>query len=92
MPSASSIQASGPRLARYFRVANAAVSPTPSAYLGVRQNSVSRLSSYLYLVPPLTAIEAYLLFNERLSLAAIGGMALVAVGVALVVVRRTAQA
>jgi len=57
----------------------------------IRQNSVSRLSSYLYLVPPLTAIEAYLLFDERLSVAAIGGMALVAVGVALVVVRRTAQ-
>jgi len=57
----------------------------------IRQNSVSRLSSYLYLVPPLTAIEAYLLFGERLSPAAVGGMALVAVGVALVVVRRTAQ-
>jgi drug/metabolite transporter (DMT)-like permease len=57
----------------------------------IRQNSVSRLSSYLYLVPPLTAIEAYLLFDERLSLAAIGGMALVVVGVALVVIRRTAQ-
>jgi drug/metabolite transporter (DMT)-like permease len=56
----------------------------------IRQNSVSRLSSYLYLVPPLTAIEAYLLFDERLSLAAIGGMALVAIGVALVVLRRTA--
>jgi drug/metabolite transporter (DMT)-like permease len=55
----------------------------------IRQNSVSRLSSYLYLVPPLTAIEAYLLFDERLSMAAIGGMALVAVGVALVVLRRT---
>jgi drug/metabolite transporter (DMT)-like permease len=55
----------------------------------IRQNSVSRLSSYLYLVPPLTAIEAYLIFDERLSLAAIGGMALVAVGVALVVLRRT---
>jgi drug/metabolite transporter (DMT)-like permease len=37
----------------------------------------------------LTAIEAYLIFDERLSLAAIGGMALVAVGVALVVLRRT---
>jgi drug/metabolite transporter (DMT)-like permease len=55
----------------------------------IRQNSVSRLSSYLYLVPPLTAIEAYLIFGERLSLAAIGGMALVAIGVALVVLRRS---
>lgn len=55
----------------------------------IRQNSVSRLSSYLYLVPPLTAIEAYLLFDERLSAEAIGGMALVAAGVALVVVKRS---
>ena len=38
----------------------------------------------------LTAIEAYLLFDERLSLAAIGGMALVVAGVALVVVKRGA--
>ncbi len=58
----------------------------------IRQNSVSRLSSYLYLVPPLTAVEAYLLFDERLSLAAIGGMAMVVIGVALVVVRRGRQA
>ena len=57
----------------------------------IRQNSVSRLSSYLYLVPPLTAIEAYLLFDERLSVAAIGGMALVVLGVALVVVKRGAR-
>jgi drug/metabolite transporter (DMT)-like permease len=58
----------------------------------IRQSSVSRLSSYLYLVPPLTAVEAYFMFDERLSLAAIGGMALVVIGVALVVIRRTAQA
>jgi drug/metabolite transporter (DMT)-like permease len=56
----------------------------------IRQSSVSRLSSYLYLVPPLTAIEAYLLFDERLSLAALGGMAMVVAGVALVVVKRGA--
>lgn len=56
----------------------------------IRQNSVSRLSSYLYLVPPLTAIEAYFMFDERLSLISMGGMVLVVAGVALVVIRRSA--
>jgi drug/metabolite transporter (DMT)-like permease len=54
----------------------------------IQRSSVSRLTSYFYLVPPLTAVEAWLLFNERLGWAAVGGMALVAVGVAMVVVRR----
>jgi len=51
----------------------------------IRQHSVSRLSSYLYLVPPLTAIEAYFFFDEQITLAMIAGMAVVAVGVVLVV-------
>jgi drug/metabolite transporter (DMT)-like permease len=54
----------------------------------IRRSSVSRVSSYLYLVPPLTALEAYLLFDERLTALALVGMAAVAVGVALVVVTR----
>jgi drug/metabolite transporter (DMT)-like permease len=53
----------------------------------IKRNSVSRLTSYFYLVPPLTALEAWLLFDERLSAGAIGGMALTAIGVALVVRR-----
>ena len=34
----------------------------------IRQHAVSRVASLLYLVPPATALEAYLLFGERLAL------------------------
>jgi drug/metabolite transporter (DMT)-like permease len=54
----------------------------------IRQNSVSRVSSFLYLVPPLTAIEAYFMFDETLSLLALAGMGVVVVGVYLVVRQR----
>ena len=56
--------------------------------LMIRQSSVSRVSSYLYLVPPLTAVEAYVLFGERLNGLALLGMVAVVAGVALVVVTR----
>lgn len=58
--------------------------------LMIRRSSVSRVSTYLYLVPPLTAIEAYVLFDERLTGLALVGMAAVVAGVALVVVTRGA--
>jgi drug/metabolite transporter (DMT)-like permease len=51
----------------------------------IRQHSVSRLSSYLYLVPPLTALEAYVMFHERLSVSMLVGMLIVAAGIVLVV-------
>jgi drug/metabolite transporter (DMT)-like permease len=51
----------------------------------IRQNSASRLSCLFYLVPPLTALEAFVLFNERLGVVALGGMLLVVIGVILVV-------
>jgi drug/metabolite transporter (DMT)-like permease len=51
----------------------------------IRQNSASRLSSLFYLVPPLTALEAFVLFNERLGVVALAGMVLVVIGVVLVV-------
>jgi drug/metabolite transporter (DMT)-like permease len=54
----------------------------------IRQNAASRVASLFYLVPPLTAIEAYLLFNERLGVLALAGMALAMLGVALVLGRR----
>jgi drug/metabolite transporter (DMT)-like permease len=53
----------------------------------IRSHSASRVSSFFYLVPPATAIEAYFLFGERLGWLAIFGMALAAIGVALVVRR-----
>jgi drug/metabolite transporter (DMT)-like permease len=53
----------------------------------IRQNAASRVASLFYLVPPLTAIEAFLLFNERLGMLALAGMALAMLGVALVLGR-----
>jgi drug/metabolite transporter (DMT)-like permease len=54
-------------------------------YLMIRNDAASRVSSLLYLVPPVTALIAYFCFGEQLTLPAMGGMALVALGVALVV-------
>ncbi len=51
----------------------------------IRQRAVSRVASLLYLVPPATALEAYLLFGERLGPPALVGMVVTAIGVALVV-------
>ena len=49
----------------------------------IRRGSVASVASLFYLVPPCTAIIAYFLFDERLGLLALAGMALVAFGVAL---------
>jgi drug/metabolite transporter (DMT)-like permease len=54
-------------------------------YRLIREGAASRVSSLLYLVPPVTALIAYFCFGERLTLPAMGGMGLVAFGVALVV-------
>ena len=54
-------------------------------YIMIRRDAASRVTSLLYLVPPVTALIAYFCFGEQLTLPAIGGMALVALGVALVV-------
>ncbi len=51
----------------------------------LRRGSASSVSSLLYLVPPATAVEAFLLFGERLSVLALVGVAVAALGVALVV-------
>ncbi|MBU6243006.1 MAG: DMT family transporter, partial [Acidobacteria bacterium] len=50
----------------------------------LRNDSASTVSSLYYLVPPSTAIQAYLLFGERISAIGIIGMALAALGVLLV--------
>jgi drug/metabolite transporter (DMT)-like permease len=42
------------------------------------------VASYFYLVPPVTALEAWWLFGEELSVLALGGMALAVFGVYLV--------
>lgn len=56
-------------------------------YKLIRDGEASEVSSLLYLVPPVTALIAYISFNERLTTTAMFGMALVALGVALVVLR-----
>jgi drug/metabolite transporter (DMT)-like permease len=48
------------------------------------KGSTARVTSLLYLVPPTTAIQAFILFGEKLTPTAIIGIAMTAVGVALV--------
>jgi len=50
----------------------------------IRRADAGDVASLFYLVPPLTALEAFLLFGEKLSLIAIGGMSLCVAGVAMV--------
>ncbi|MBL8675155.1 MAG: DMT family transporter [Rhodospirillales bacterium] len=49
----------------------------------IRHGAVSRAAALMYLMPPLVAVEAFLLFDERLSAAQLAGMAVTVVGVAL---------
>ncbi|MGK5115697.1 DMT family transporter [Geodermatophilus sp. CPCC 205506] len=51
----------------------------------LRHGTAAGVSSLYYLVPPATAVEAYLLFGERLSAVSLAGIAVTTVGVALVV-------
>jgi drug/metabolite transporter (DMT)-like permease len=55
----------------------------------LKHDSASRVSSLLYLVPPATAVEAYLLFDEKLSAIDLAGIALTALGVYLVIKKKT---
>jgi drug/metabolite transporter (DMT)-like permease len=56
-------------------------------YLLIRHGEAARVTSMFYLVPPVTAIMAFIFFGERLSLLAMFGMVLTVLGVALVVMR-----
>jgi drug/metabolite transporter (DMT)-like permease len=49
----------------------------------IRRGEVSRASALIYLVPPTSAAQAYVLFGERLVALQLAGMALTAAGVAL---------
>ena len=49
----------------------------------IRQGAVSRAATLIYLVPPVTAVEAWALFGETLGLVQILGMAIAVAGVAL---------
>jgi drug/metabolite transporter (DMT)-like permease len=59
--------------------------------LMIREGEVARVASYFYLVPPMTALEAWWLFDEQLSPLALAGMALTVVGVYLVLKTRPAR-
>jgi drug/metabolite transporter (DMT)-like permease len=50
----------------------------------LRHGAASRIASFFYLVPPVTALMAYLFFGEMLGPVALIGIAVTAVGVALV--------
>lgn len=54
-------------------------------YLLIQRGAATAVTSLMYLVPPCTALLAWLLFGESLSLLVLAGLALTAAGVALVV-------
>ena len=54
----------------------------------IRRGAAARLASLFYLTPGVTAVIAWAMFDERLALSGIAGLALAAVGVALVNIRR----
>jgi drug/metabolite transporter (DMT)-like permease len=54
-------------------------------YLLIQRGAATTVSSLMYLVPPTTALMAWVLFKEPISALILAGMALTAVGVSLVV-------
>ena len=53
-------------------------------YLLIQRGAATAVTSLLYLVPPCTAVMAWVLFGEPLGLSTLAGMALTALGVSLV--------
>jgi drug/metabolite transporter (DMT)-like permease len=58
-------------------------------FLLIRRGEATRVASLFYMVPPSTALLAWLLFDEVLDATAMAGMAVAVVGVALVNVKRS---
>jgi drug/metabolite transporter (DMT)-like permease len=54
-------------------------------YLLIQRGAATRVTSLMYLVPPCTALLAWILFDEPLGLPVLAGLGLAALGVALVV-------
>jgi drug/metabolite transporter (DMT)-like permease len=61
-------------------------------YLLIRRGEAARVTSMFYLVPPVTAVMAWLMFDEQLTATGLAGMVLTVAGVALVVHRPRASA
>jgi drug/metabolite transporter (DMT)-like permease len=59
-------------------------------YLLIQRGEATTVTSLLYLVPPCTAVMAWLLFGEAFTPVMMLGMAFTVVGVAIVVRRRSA--
>ena len=53
-------------------------------YLLIQRGAATAVTSLLYLVPPTTAVMAWVLFGESITLATVAGTALTALGVSLV--------
>jgi drug/metabolite transporter (DMT)-like permease len=51
--------------------------------LMIREGESAKVASYFYLVPPATALEAWYLFDERLSMLTLVGVAVTVLGVFL---------
>jgi drug/metabolite transporter (DMT)-like permease len=60
-------------------------------YMLIQRGAATAVTSLLYLVPPTTALMAWMLFGEQLTATVLGGLALTAVGVWLVVRAPTLQ-
>lgn len=58
----------------------------------IKRGEASRVASLFYLVPPVTALQAWWLFDEALPLASLAGMAIAIAGVVLVVKAPPAKA
>jgi drug/metabolite transporter (DMT)-like permease len=58
-------------------------------FMLIQRGAATTVTSLMYLVPPTTALMAWLLFGEAITLTALAGIALTALGVSLVV--RTAK-
>ena len=54
-------------------------------YLLIQRGAATAVTSLLYLVPPTTALMAWLLFDEPITLVTVAGTAITALGVSLVV-------
>lgn len=53
-------------------------------YLLIQRGAATRVSSLMYLVPPCTAVLAWAMFGEAITVSVVAGMALTAAGVGLV--------
>jgi drug/metabolite transporter (DMT)-like permease len=56
--------------------------------LMIRHGELSRVAALIYLVPPLTVLEAYILFGESLDAVQIAGVAVTVIGVWLATRRK----